>query len=303
MKFIALKTKDGEETGNIAFYCKMLHVSRQGFYQYLARKDRPWKYQALANAMKEIIAEDECNDTYGRTRMHQALILKQPEGVTIPSERTVYRIMQQMGIAHHPNHKPNGITKADKDAQKSDDLLKRDFKSSQPLTKCVTDITEIPARDGKLYVSAIFDCFDLSAIGLAMDTNMKATLCVQTLENAVRSHPKLRGAIIHSDRGSQYTSRCYRAVIEKYHIRQSMNSAGGRCHDNARCESMWARMKTELLYGRYESKKLTVSELKTLIWRYFMSYWNNRRICSANGGLPPKVKRKQYYDSLKEVVA
>lgn len=66
-----------------------------------------------------------------------------------------------------------------------------------------------------------------------------------------------------------------------------MNSAGGRCHDNARCESMWARMKEELLYGRYNTEKLTIEELKTIIWRYFMSYWNNRRICTANGGLPP----------------
>ena len=57
-----------------------------------------------------------------------------------------------------------------------------------------------------------------------------------------------------------------------------MNSAGGRCHDNARCESMWARMKTELLYDRYDTRQMTVEELKVLIWRYFLSYWNNRRI-------------------------
>ena len=80
----------------------------------------------------------------------------------------------------------------------------------------------------------------------------------------------------------------------------SMNSAGGRCHDNARCESMWARFKEELLYGRYDTTSMTVEQLKTLIWRYFISYWNNRRICSANGGLPPMIKRQQYYDSLQE---
>jgi putative transposase len=79
-----------------------------------------------------------------------------------------------------------------------------------------------------------------------------------------------------------------------------MNSAGGRCHDNARCESMWARMKSELLYDRYDTEKMTTDELKTVIWRYFISYWNNRRICSANGGLPPMVKRQNYYNSLKE---
>ena len=300
MKFIALKTQDGKLKGEITFYCRVLHVSRQGFYQYLANIDRPWKYQPLADVMMEIVEEDECNDTYGRVRMYQALLLKQPENVDIPSERTVYRVMEEIGIRHHPKRKPNGITKADREARKSEDLLKRDFTAEKPLTKCVTDITENKASDGKLYVSAIFDCFDSSVIGLAMDTNMKAPLCVQTLENASKAYPDIRGAIIHSDRGSQYTSQIYQEAIYRYGIQQSMNSAGGRCHDNARCESMWGRMKSELLYERYDSEKMTTEELKTLIWRYFISYWNNRRICSANGGLPPMVKRQQYYDSLQE---
>lgn len=300
MKLIALKTKDGEEKGDISFYCRVLHVSRQGFYQYLANKERPWKYQSLADAMLEILSEAECNDTYGRIRMYQALNLKQPENVKIPSERTVYRIMEEIGICHQPGRKPNGITKADREARKSEDLLKRDFHAKEPLKKCVTDITEIKASDGKLYVSAVFDCFDSSVLGLAMDTTMKATLCVQTLENTAKAYPGICGAIIHSDRGSQYTSQLYRDVIRRYGIRQSMNSGSGRCHDNARCESMWARMKTELLYERYDTEKMTIDELKTIIWRYFISYWNNRRICSANGGLPPMLKRQQYYDSLKE---
>ncbi|MFR8348233.1 MAG: hypothetical protein ACLVAV_02545 [Clostridium sp.] len=75
---------------------------------------------------------------------------------------------------------------------------------------------------------------------------------------------------------------------------------GGRCHDNARCESMWARMKAELLYDRYDTEKMTADELKTTHLRYFTSYWNNRRICSTNRGLPPMIKRQQYYASLKE---
>ena len=63
MKLIAFSKKDGGLKGEIAFYCRMLHVSRQGFYQYLVNKDRPWKYQSLADVMMEIHAEDECNDT------------------------------------------------------------------------------------------------------------------------------------------------------------------------------------------------------------------------------------------------
>lgn len=162
----------------------MLKVTRQGFYKYLANKDRPWKYQDLADAIRAIVSEDECNDTYGRIRMYQALLLKQPESVHIPDKRTVYRIMKEIELNHHAKRKPNGITKTDREARKSDDLLKQDFKSAEPLKKCVTDITEIKT---------------------------------------------------------------------KYGISQSMNSAGGQCHDNARCESMWARMKEELLSNRYDT--------------------------------------------------
>ena len=185
--------------------------------------------------MREIHDEDVCNDAYGRKRMHQALLLKQPECVDIPSERTVYQVMKEIGLVHHPRRRLNGITRADREARKSDDLLKRDFSAEKSLEKCVTDITELKAKDGRLYVSAIFDCFDLTVLGLSMDDNMRAELCVRTMDSAAASYPALRGAIVHSDRGSQYTSGAYRAALEKHGIRQSMNSDGGRCHDNARC--------------------------------------------------------------------
>ncbi len=138
--------------------------------------------------------------------MHQVLFLKNPENVHIHSERTVYRIMDEMDLSHKPKRKPNGITKADSKARKSDDLLKRDFKAFEPFKKTVTDISEIKAKDGKLYVSAIFDCYDLAVLGFSIDTNMKATLCVNTLDNAFKAYPKLRGAIVYSDRDTRYTS-------------------------------------------------------------------------------------------------
>ena len=299
MRFIAQKLSGGRNPRKLALYCRVLHVSRQGFYDYVERLDRPWKYERIAEEMRAILAEDKENDTYGRKRMYEALRYRNPEGeegsIPLPSERTVYRIMQQLGISHRPRRKPNGITKADRAARKSEDLLHRQFRADAPFKKCVTDITEIPARDGKLYVSAIFDCFDASVLGLCIRNHMKADLCIQTVENACQSHPSLRGAILHSDRGSQYTSEAYRKTLARHGLVQSMNSDGGRCHDNARCESMWARMKEELLYGRYDTKRMPMEEMKALIWRYFMSYWNNRRICSSNGGLPPMEKRRRYH--------
>ena len=208
--------------------------------------------------------------------------------------------MEEIGLNHRLKCKPNVITKTDRNTRKSEDLLKRDFTVQRPMEKCLTDITEIPSKDWKLYVSAIFDGYDLSVLGLAMADNMRAWLCISTLGNAFRPFTSIRSAIIHSDCGSQYTSASYRSELERCGIIQSMNSDGGRCHDNAHCEAMWVRMKEELLHGRYDTKKMTIEELKTLIWRYFIIYWNNRRICSANGSLPLMLKRKLYYESLKQ---
>ncbi len=277
-----------------------LEVSRQAFYDYLERKDEPWKYQPLADAMMKIHAEDECNADYGRVRMYQALTYRQEIGefkdIHVLCEATVRKVMEEINLIHKPKRKPNGITKADREARKSDDLLKRDFTADEPLKKCVTDITEVRAKDGKLYVSAIFDCYDLMPNGLAMADHMRAELCSQTVKNACLRYPAIHGAIIHSDSGSRYTGFEYRDTLQKYGIIQSMNSAGGRCHDNARCESIWARMKEELFCNRgRKSENFTIAELKTMVWRYFMSYWSNSRICSSIGGLPPAVKRQRFY--------
>lgn len=89
MRLIAIKTNGGMIKGKISFYCKMLNVSRQGYHNYLANKDKPWKYEALAEEMRKINSDEEYNDTYGRIRMHQALLLRNPKNVHIPSERTL----------------------------------------------------------------------------------------------------------------------------------------------------------------------------------------------------------------------
>ncbi len=81
-----------------------------------------------------------------------------------------------------------------------------------------------------------------------------------------------------------------------------MNSAGGRCHDNAKCESMWGRMKVEI-FSIYNPKKLKAAEMEKIIWNYFMDYWNNRKICSTNDGLPPAVKRDIHFLKMEERAA
>lgn len=143
----------------------MLSVTRQAFYEYLGSFEKPWKYDSLVALMKEIVDEDEFNDTYGSIRMWEALKLKEAladgDFPHIPSERTVYRIMVKVDLIHKPNRVPNSLTKADKEAQKSDNLLKGIFTADEPLKKAVTDITELPTLDEKLYISGMFDCFDV----------------------------------------------------------------------------------------------------------------------------------------------
>ena len=104
MKFIAFKTADGAHKGNISFYCRLLHVTRQGFYQYLVSKDRPWKYQELADAMMQIHAEDECNDTYGRSRMYQALKCYYIKEALINSATPSWCIFFARTVSTNPPH-------------------------------------------------------------------------------------------------------------------------------------------------------------------------------------------------------
>jgi len=275
----------------VAFCCQMLAVSRQGYYKWLQNRDRPYKHALLLAQMQAILDEDPENANYGIVRMHQALKFKHK---ITQSQSTVARVMRENGLIHKKKRNPLRLTKADKAAQTSDDLLKRDFDAQEPNKKWVSDITQLPTADGKLYISGIFDCFNNETVGLCMDNNMRAQLCVRTLNQAMGLH-RAKGVIFHSDRGSQYTSEEFRKSIKAFGVLQSMNSAGGRCHDNAKCESMWARFKEELIYGKIDTAKMPMQAVKALVWRYFFGYWNNRRICSAIGGVPPAHKRKCFY--------
>jgi len=273
--------------------CAMLEVSRSGYYKHLEIKARPDKNAIILAAMVEILKEDSENDNYGKERMRDALIAR---GIKAPRDR-VSKIMDENGLKQKKKKTPVSLTRADKAAQASENLLKGDFGAEKPNMKYVTDITQTQTAEGPLYISVIFDCFDNSAWGLEMADNMRAELVCSSLTNAVKMNPDMRGAILHSDRGSQYTSAAFRDTLEKLGLIQSMNSAAGRAYDNAKCESMWGRFKEEKLY-RTDTSKMSMAQVKSMIWRYFYSYWNNRRICSAIGGLAPMTKRKHYFDNL-----
>lgn len=184
---------------------------------------------------------------------------------------------------------PNGITKEDTTAQKAENLLARDFTADAPNRKWLADITEISCRNGKLYVAPILDCFDGQIVGLAMDDNMRAELCIRAFENACK-HSGAHGMILHSDRGSQFTSVAFRQSLARHSAIQSM-SGTGRCYDNARMESFFATLKKEKPY-RINTKKLSMEQVKSVIFRYIMVYYNRQHIYTSNpGGWLPAVYR------------
>ncbi|MEG1698987.1 MAG: DDE-type integrase/transposase/recombinase, partial [Oscillospiraceae bacterium] len=130
-------------------------------------------------------------------------------------------------------------------------------------------------------------------LGIALADNMRTELCIQTYSQATENYD-LRGAISHSDRGSQYTSEAFRQTLTSMGIIQSMNSAAGRCHDNAKCESMWARGKEEIM---------ACQQLKHILSYYYTIYWNCYRSCSAIGGMTPVVKRGAFLEMIADKVA
>ena len=269
--------------------CRVLGVTRQGYANYKKSLNKEDKHTILLAEIKVIIEEDEFNNTYGRRRLHEALVLR---GFT-ESESTINRLCNKHGILKKKK-KTKGLTKQSRDDYKSDDLLRGDFKADEPGRKFVTDITQLPTADGTLYISALFDCFDNVCDGLSMDDNMKTPLVIKSVEIASMQIPTGIKTICHGDRGSQYTSYDFRQKLLKLGIIQSMSFAGSGCHGNAKCESMWARFKTEAIYGRYKTELMSMDEVKSLVFRYFMGYWNHRRICSAIGGIPPMEKRRRF---------
>ena len=267
--------------------CRVLKISESGYYRWLKNRGKPTARQLLSVEIQGILDEHPDNDNYGVRRMVTALAQK---GVRV-SPRTVYRTMSEMGIVHR-RRRPRGITKATTEIQDRENLLKRNFKAEKPLRKLLSDITEIQCFDGKLYVSAVLDCYNGEILSVAMDDNMKKELCIRTIEELRSMYgKKLKGAIFHSDRGSQYTSEAFKSALGKAGLVQSL-SGTGHCFDNARMESFFATLKKEKIY-RISAYKLTREQVKSIIFRYIFVYYNRIRISSVNpGGMAPTTYRE-----------
>ena len=285
--FVYIQNCADEKKFSVRMMCAALPVSERGFYKWKVNKGKPKAWQKLLAQMHKILEEDEENKNYGVRRMQIAL---EQRGIK-RSLSTVRRVMARGNLLHEDRKRPDGLTKADKKAMRPQNIIKQDFSAQEPLRKLLTDITQIPCKDGKLYVSPLLDCYNGEIISLAMDTNMKKELCIKTITEAYKNFDIKSGAIIHSDSGSQYTSGEYKKTLGQLHAVQSMSGVG-KCWDNARMESWFATLKKEKLY-QLDTTKLTVEEVKTIVWRYTFAYYNTKRVTTVNpNGLPPLVYRK-----------
>lgn len=271
----------------ISNLCKIFGVLERSFYKHKKKVVKQSNLYLILCKIYEILDERRENKNYGVDRMRIAL--KQDKDIDV-SISTVRRAMKLGELIHKSRRLPNGITKADMKAEKTKNIIKRDFKADEPNKKWLTDITEIACKDGKkLYLCAVFDCYNGEIVGIAIADNMEASLCCNAIKDAFKRTKAGSGVIIHSDAGSQYTSNAYKDILVKFHAIQSMSDVG-KCYDNARMESFFATLKKEKIY-LINTKGMKIEEVEKSILEY-ISYYNIHRITTTNSlNLPPTIYR------------
>ncbi|TDD28854.1 IS3 family transposase [Actinomadura sp. KC06] len=163
------------------------------------------------------------------------------------------------------------------------DLVDRDFHRSAPNQLWVTDITEHPTREGKVYCCVVLDVYARRVVGWSIDSTQTAALVTNALGMAIQNRQPPPGTLIHSDHGVQYTSWVFTERAKGSGLVASMGSIGD-CYDNAVIESFWGRMQTELLNRRRWRTRI---ELANAIFEYLEIFHNRRRRHSALGMLTP----------------
>lgn len=267
--------------------CMTLGVSESGYYQWKRNSNKPSSRDALSVAIMEVLEENEYNRNYGVRRMQAAL---EKKGVK-RSLGTIRDQMRKMGLLHR-QRRPRGCTKASKEEKEAQNLVKQDFTAERPLEKVLTDISELECRDGKLYLAVIFDCFNGEILAMDLRDNMRKELCISLVLKLKESYGRqIKGMIVHSDRGAQYTSEEFRTLLQALGIRQSL-CGEAHCYDNSRMESFWATLKKELIYNE-PIYKMTQEEVNSLVFRYIYVYYNRIRLTSMNPDwLPPAAYRE-----------
>jgi putative transposase len=257
--------------------CRVLDVSTSGYYVWRARppSQRSVRHAWLTDLIVEV--HQRSRGTYGALRVHAELRLGR--GIVV-GHNAVALLMRRAGLAGVTGRPKWRHAKPD---QVAADLVDRNFARAEPNQLWVTDITEHPTREGKVYCAVVLDSFSRRVVGWSIDTTPTAALVTNALGMAIDRRIPPTGAIVHSDQGVQFASWAFTQRARDSGLVPSMGSVGD-CYDNAMIEAFWSRMQVELLDRQRWHTRV---ELANAIFEYLEVFHNRQRRHSSLGMLAP----------------
>lgn len=258
--------------------CRMLEVSESGFYAWRGRppSERQIRHAWLTDLVTEI--HFASRQTYGSIRVHAEL--KLGRGIDV-GRHQVELVMRRAGLRGIVGRRRR--QRFERPDAVAFDLVDRSFARSARDELCVTDITEHPTREGKVYCAVVLDAFSRRVVGWSIDTSPTAGLVTNALGMAIDARDPRAGTLIHSDQGTQFTSWAFTHRAKASGLVPSMGSIGD-CFDNAMIEAFWSRMQVELLDRQTWRTRV---ELANAIFEYLELFHNRQRRHSALGMLTP----------------
>jgi transposase InsO family protein len=269
----------------VAVACRILRVSPSGYYEW---RDRPASPRAVADTALTAHIQaihTMSRETYGVPRVHAELRLGC--GVRCGRKR-VARLMRLSGLCGiYVRRKRRGCPAP----PVHDDLVRRHFVADTPDRLWLTDITEHPTREGKVYLAAVLDVYARRIVGWSIADHLRAELVVDALEMARwRRRPPAGQTVLHSDRGAQYTSWAFGQRLRDAGLLGSMGRVGS-AYDNAMMESFFSTLQRELLDRRQWA---TRRELASAIFEWIEAWYNPRRRHTSIGDLSPVEYERLY---------
>jgi putative transposase len=245
-------------------------------FKFHVPSDREIRRLLLSGLIADI--HKRSRGTYGMLRIRAALMREQ--GMVV-NKKLIHSIMRELGIQGLPGpkkHKKNLVNEATEE-----DLVQRNFTVDRPNVLWLTDITEHPTAEGKVYCCVVLDAWSRRVVGWAIDRRCETALVNDAVAMAAESRKSASGSIIHSDHGSQYTSWGFSELIRSKGLMGSMGTKGD-CYDNAPMESFWGTMQIELLNRK---KWRTKIELSIAMAEWIEHFYNPERLHSSLGYVPP----------------
>ena len=257
-----------------------MDVSRSGYYRWLKAPEskQAQASRQLTEHIRRIHLENR--QCYGSPRVFQEL---RRQGVAT-SENRVARLMKAAGIKARSKRAFRPRTTDSNHANPiAPNRLKSDPPATAPDQVWVADITYVWTVEGWIYLAAVMDLFSRKIVGWALSQSMETSLVKEALERAQKVRRPPPGLLHHSDRGSQYASRTFRALLHSWQMEPSM-SGPACCYDNAAMESFWSTLKTELIH---QTSFQNLQQARMAIFDYIETFYNPKRLHSALGYQSP----------------